>query len=145
MTPRAARVETPADTLRRAAAKVRELAAEATQGEWFDDAHFQGDGFVVMADGLRRAHLPKVRRDDIDDGNGSPAGNAAWIAALNPAVAEPLAAWLDDAAEYEDGADKLDAIGDGCSRWDGASRDLPLALARVLLGSPVPEPDGEGT
>jgi len=70
---------TPRDSLR----ALVEAGKAATPGSWWDDAHFDGDGSVVMGDGYRQAHLP----------GGMPlhAENAAFIAAsrkLTPALAE---------------------------------------------------------
>lgn len=92
---------TPADELRQAAATLRELAAKATPGPWrynpekyyrepktlrFEEAVFAGpagmDATTIALTG------------ETDDPQGM--SDAAWIATMSPAVAEPLARWLDN-------------------------------------------------
>ena len=95
-----------ARTLRAAAARLTELAARTTPGDW-------------RVGGLL-ASRPEILAHDVDGGTEhvaeARARTAAWIAALSPAVAEPLAGWLAAAA----------AAGDP----DPAA----VSLARVLLG-----------
>lgn len=92
----------PAETLRAAAAKLRTTGAAATPGPWEefstdDDGAWprlvtgQGDGADVIKVHEEIADYDVVTRED-----------TAWIALANPALAEPLAAWLEDEAETYD-------------------------------------------
>lgn len=105
---------TPAEELRKAAATLRELAAEATPGPW--DVVNEMEPWDTPAADVANVH-GRDRRDGTYDWKwswvvASPDGhpdpcmkveNARWVAALSPAVAGPLARWLDDAAgESED-------------------------------------------
>lgn len=75
----------PAEELRKAAATMRTLAAEATGQPWTYD-----------------------RRADHIDGSTRPVAydpgkeNGTWIATMSPAVAEPLASWLEFESEQVD-------------------------------------------
>lgn len=105
---------TPADTLRAASQRVRELAAKATPGPW---------RAAEEIDGLRAGRLTTVKapnphlcrqpawtrvvtvgqtRPHFDDGKGLAEANVAWIAAMGPPIAEPLAAWLEATADLLD-------------------------------------------
>lgn len=101
-----------ARTLRTAAARLRRLAARTTPGDW-------------RVGGLL-ASRPEVIAHDLDGGTEhvaeARAGTAAWIAALSPAVAEPLAVWLAAAAAAQEP--------------DPAA----ISVARVLLGRLPEEP-----
>ena len=105
-----------ARTLRTAATRLTELAARTTPGDW-------------RVGGLL-ASRPEVLAVDADGGSEhvaeARARTAAWIAALSPAVAEPLAGWLAAAAAAEDP--------------DPAA----VSLARVLLGRLPQHGDGPG-
>ena len=82
-------------------AAIEARANAATPAPWDADAHWSGDGFVVMADGLRRAHVPDLR--DLP-GAESQAGNAEFIAAARqdvPALAAALRAVLALCDEYD--------------------------------------------
>lgn len=94
------------DELLGVAAKLERLAAVSTRGDW------RVGGLLatrpeVVADlgGGHTEHIAEAR-----------AGSARWIAALSPALAEPLAAWLRAAARVE----QVDAAA--------------LAFARALRG-----------
>ncbi|RBY88070.1 hypothetical protein DQ244_16050 [Blastococcus sp. TBT05-19] len=95
-----------ARTLRTAADRLAELAARTTPGDW-------------RVGGLL-ASRPEVIAHGVDGGTEhvaeARAATAAWITALSPAVAAPLAAWLREAA------------------GSGAPDRSAVALARVLLG-----------
>lgn len=77
---------TPAQELRQAASHLRALAAKAAPGPW----HLWDRGV-----GWEITELP-----DCHDGTTFWEQDARWIAAMSPAVAEPLAQWLEDATEY---------------------------------------------
>lgn len=105
----------PAEELRAAAATLRQTAAKAQAGPWGVEStgrtwavlSYSTSGFVAD---LGRKDVP----DTLLDGE--------WIALANPALAEPLAAWLDRAADHE------------CLESPVACRDANRALdvARVI-------------
>lgn len=78
--------QTPSETLRAAAARLRALAAKATPGPWSS-----------LDDGDRLIHVIGEHGDFeyVVDEPISNSSNAAWIAALSPVVAEPLARELE--------------------------------------------------
>ena len=123
-----------ADILTRAAALMRARAERATPGRWEADRHFTGDGSVVMADGLRRAHLPR-------DSGGHEA-NAEHAAGMDPAVALDLADWLDDTAAIhtpERSTPHNEPYGCGqCfphdGHWPCGDYKSALTVARTYLG-----------
>jgi hypothetical protein len=93
-----------ATSLHTAADRLEELAARTTPGDW------QLGGLLATRPEVI-AHAPDGGTEHVAEAR---ANTAAWIAALSPAVAGPLAAWLRRAAETDPPADAL-------------------ALARVLL------------
>lgn len=100
---------TPAAVLRSAASRVRELGTAARSDGWTADATtvFEDDEGVAA-----RCTFPE---------------DAAWIALLSPAVAEPLAAWLEAQARSFD----LPIVpADSTLR----ERSPQYRLARALLG-----------
>jgi hypothetical protein len=107
----------PADELRAAATKLRETAADAASERW--DALF-----------------PDVRAPHIKATN-------AWIRLMSPAVAEPLAAWLESAGNDLSGAEasvsRLTDLGEDFDPIDlcdePTSVRRALDLARTILGS----------
>lgn len=127
---------TPSARLREAAALLREAAAQATVGPWA-----LGKKQTVIAPVPGRNWGLKVA-SDVDD------VDARWIALASPAIAEPLAALLDEAAR---GAEQLwnalvpgtVALADGLIPWTEATRlaavertcALPLALADQIRTS----------
>lgn len=103
-----------ATSLRTAAGRLEQLAARTTPGDW------RGSGLL--------ATRPEVIASAPDGGTEhvaeARADSAAWITALSPALAGPLAAWLRAAAD----ADPVD--------------EAATAVARVLLDRlPGPRPD----
>jgi hypothetical protein len=78
----------PAELLRTAADRLEALAARTTSGDWRLSGLLASrpEVVAVRADGGRE-HVAEAR-----------AGSGAWIAALSPAVAAPLAAALRAAA-----------------------------------------------
>jgi hypothetical protein len=108
---------TPSETLRAAAARLRELAAKATDGPWYwngsqVDVEPTTRGTYVVGDGQQE--------DDVvtpEDG--------AWIAIMSPVVAEPLAAWLCQEAAWHD-----------TQIFRTSSRHHALAFARSILERP---------
>lgn len=79
---------TPTDELRAAAAKIRALAATATNGPWYQ-AGIGDEGWTVAS--------PNYFIADTEDSEKGRA-DADWIAALHPGVGKALADWLDDEA-----------------------------------------------
>ena len=95
---------TEADLLRTAADRLEALAARSTPGDWRVSGLLATRPEVV-------AHAPDGDTEHVAEAR---AHSAAWITALSPAVAGPLAAWLRSAAETE-------------------RADRALAVARILL------------
>jgi hypothetical protein len=81
-------MDDPAELLRTAADRLETLAARTTPGDWRVGGLLASRPEVIAhsGDGATE-HVAEAR-----------AGTAAWIAALSPAVAAPLAAWLRAAA-----------------------------------------------
>ena len=93
-------MDTDADLLRAAADRLELLAARATPGDWRVTGLLASRPEVVAvgSDGSTE-HVAEAR-----------AASAAWITALSPAVAAPLAAALRAAAEHPgDGGPLVDA------------------------------------
>ena len=74
------------NALSEAADRLEELAVRSTAGDWRVGGLLASRPEVVAHDGGRTEHVAEAR-----------AGSAAWIAALSPAVAAPLAAVLREA------------------------------------------------
>lgn len=100
---------TPADELRAAAAKLREMADDL--GEWRYD-----DGNTMVRD--RNGDIVAVHVHQ---------GDGAWIALMGPGKAEPLAVWLDEAAG------PLDLWNTTLDAMNAQSRAAVL-FARAVLG-----------
>lgn len=115
---------TTADTLRAAAARLREVAEAATPGPWFEDDLYQtvtGSGFTSARDAYDRDREVNsdvwVIPESMDSGVSGP--NLTYIATMSPPVAFALADWLDDIA----------------SVWSGDVHDLdgdPLDFAEAV-------------
>ena len=90
--------------LRTAADRLEHLAARTTAGEWRTGGLLATRPEIV-------AHSPDGGTEHVAEAR---ARSAEWIAALSPAVAAPLVAWLRAAAE-------------------GTPDDVALRLARTLL------------
>ena len=101
-----------AGTLLAAAERLRALAARSTAGDWRLGGLLANRPEVV-------AHAPDGGTEHVAEAR---TRSGAWIAALSPAVAGPLSAWLTSAA--------------GSRVPDPAA----VALARVLLGRLPAEP-----
>ena len=80
-----------ADLLRTAADRLEALAARTTPGDWRPAGLLASRPEVV-------AHAPDGGTEHVAEAR---ANTAAWITALSPAVAGPLAAWLRAAAATE--------------------------------------------
>ncbi|SFN92213.1 hypothetical protein SAMN05660359_00661 [Geodermatophilus obscurus] len=77
--------------LRTAADRLDALAARTTHGDWRTRGLLATRPEVV-------AHLPGGNTEHVAEAR---AGTGAWIAALSPALAAPLASWLRAAAAHE--------------------------------------------
>jgi len=75
---------TPSELLLAAADRIRDLAAAASPGLWLVDRHY-----VDAMPALYERTLVCIAKSD-----GRAERDAAWIAALSPAVAPHLEAWL---------------------------------------------------
>ena len=104
---------TAADVLRTAADRLEALAARTTPGDWRVSGLLATRPEVV-------AHAPDGGTEHVAEAR---ANTAAWLAALSPALAGPLAAWLRAAAAV------------------APVDEAATAVARVLLDRlPVPRP-----
>ena len=74
----------PADLLRTAAHRLEALAARTTPGDWRTGGLLATRPEVI-------AHAPDGGTEHVAEAR---AGTGAWIAALSPALAAPLADWL---------------------------------------------------
>ena len=83
-----------------AAARLEALAARTTGGDWRPGGLLASRPEVV-------AHLPGGGTEHVAEAR---AATAAWIAALSPDLAGPLAAWLRSAAEREPVAEPATAV-----------------------------------
>jgi hypothetical protein len=101
-------VTSPADELRAAATKLRETASKATPGPWHTVGLPWNHETPYVVAGHPDPHVGKFVAEveqvfgDLDEDDRDHAPDAAWVALANPALAEPLAIVLEDAAElYE--------------------------------------------
>ena len=78
----------PSASLRAAADRLDDLGARTTAGEWRTGGLLATRPEVI-------AHRPDGGTEHVAEAR---AGSVAWITALSPAVAAPLAAWLRAAA-----------------------------------------------
>lgn len=111
--------ETPAEVIRLAAAQLRDFAGKATPGPW-SHMCLGSEGCLVLREHgtIRERGRGRVARFGQKDWQADHA-DAAFVAAMNPAVALPLADWLDAAAQA----------------WDeGMEWDEALSVARAYLG-----------
>lgn len=109
-----------ADLLRRAAAKVREVAEAATPGPWFVDADDDR--------GVYTAPRPTATSEDVLYGPYNHAGNDIHAALWHPGVALAIADWLD--AE----ADESEVLGSPDAPNVTPAGTAAYTLARLLLG-----------
>lgn len=118
---------TPAETLRAAAAKVRDTASRATPGPWQIDPEFSD---MVTSQEPNWNGNPTVIASDLHDGEVSGDwNNVAWVALASPEIAKHIADWLD--AE----ADAWPAAPVHTSTWTTSRRRrAALALARDITG-----------
>ena len=109
----------PSALLERAAERLAELAEKATPGPW--SLYGIGDyGWSVTG--------PDGSPETADTEQGR--ADAEWIAAMSPAVAQPLVEWLRDAARRMEFHPHLSPEGSTMQR-------TALAFARQVLGEPL--------
>lgn len=132
----------PASILQAAADRIRDLAAAATTGRWDAQHSLDGDGWypsswveatVVRANGSQSGFVLAEFETE------QRAGDAAWVAALSPAVAPALERLLRDAAKDWDVRTRVytpEALEQHLAsrRFAGA-----IALARLLCPELVEE------
>ena len=124
-----------AETLRRAAALMRERAEAATPGPWLADV-LGSEGYAVREvngkpqPGSRIPRPVRVARCGYEEW-GTDKANAAHIASWHPAVALAVAGWLDDTASANERVAELS--GEPTSR---VLNKHALAVARAYLGDP---------
>ncbi len=118
------------DQLKRAASVLRQIGEQSTPGPWHTEQTNLSDwivdaiGVSVADCGFDEDVLPEVHAD------------ATWIAMVSPAIAEPLAIWLDETARQYDGPKCNDPTGccNNCQhRYDYVAA---IYLAQVILGEP---------
>jgi hypothetical protein len=130
---------TPAEELRAAATKLRETASKATPGPW------------EIRDGNKVSSNVVSREDMVIDGGGWTDGtkavvygaaltaDAVWIALASPALAEPLAAWLEGITARHNLSPDFDDR-DECiwcaEPWPCPDLRDALAVARAINGDP---------
>jgi hypothetical protein len=142
--------QTPAQTLRDAATRLREAATAATLGPWrTHDTHLNQGGHTATVltarDDLNKTELvawmPTWSHEPWTDG-GNAWNNAAYGALMHPGVGLALADWLDKAAKHqsatEEAAHRVWANSDDTEardRWiANMSEQHALAVARAVLG-----------
>jgi hypothetical protein len=109
----------PADTLHRAAAKLRETAKAATPGPWEESTSDHGDVEVWKTGDYQQPVASTGYGPGIDEGAYR---DAVYIAIVHPGVGLLLADLLDRAADYAD------------------HRIEEMAIARAILGD-TSQPD----
>jgi hypothetical protein len=115
--------EAPWEVIRAAADRLEELAGKATPWPWRDDA---GDGYVTA----EWSEGDETTWETVAD---TTAANGAWIAALSPAVAEPLVAWLRYIARRIEVESRIFTTASQREALAG-KHSHPIALARAILG-----------
>lgn len=139
---------TPAEELRAAAVKLREMAKSATPGPWAT-ADCELYPRWIISEGATEgessyaAEVAKSYHDD--DGLAISDADWQWMAFASPVLAEPLAAWLEETARTAgDHQQMADYAGLPHHRWcygcqddecDGlANLDKALTVARAING-----------
>lgn len=120
----------PVGELRTAATKLRKTAAQATDGPWYTVGPPWNDHIPYVIAGHPDPHCGTYVADPghlTADPRGNEAADAEWMALVHPGLAEPLAAWLEQAADAFE-----DLIRTGCA--DAAEMIYAPALrtARVI-------------
>lgn len=153
--------KTPAELLRSAAALLRERAAKATPSPWnycridgHGDTPERAEVFAGPIDGYGYlAGSVASWAEEDEDGQRLSHEDGAWLEAVHPGLGEPLAAWLEQAA---------DSLERHLPSWTGSTGGIPgeyppivrtaedtqalvehhygpaLAVARVVLREEIP-------
>jgi hypothetical protein len=142
--------KTVAEEIREAASRLRGESAETTPGPWRrHDTHLDRGGHTATVLTERRelndvelvAWLPSWSHEPWAD---KPCwANSRWIALVHPGLAEPLAAWLEQAAVWHDQTtvvltDPNHVLHHACGGVAGEDCKCfahPLAVARALNGA----------
>lgn len=119
---------TPADEINTAAIRLRELATASTPGHW------QAEELPADQHHKHPAHWVKTEYDDGPNMASSQVvadcpwkqADAAYIAAMHPAVGEALAGWLETTATSLTASTHPD--------WQGCVAADALAVARAING-----------
>lgn len=117
---------TPAEELRAAAKLLRETAEQATPGPWGVES--------VASESIGVLSYPAhafVATIGVRTADESVTADAAWIALVSPALAKPLAAWLDSRAQA---LDDLPSVADDLANRKGSNIRQALDIARVING-----------
>ena len=120
----------PSETLRAAAARLRELAEKAPRGPWLVDMW----GDVASADSYApgaREHHKAIWSEFGDVEIQYAPGVKDWLTAMSPAVAEPLARELELAATWIGPPEQQNCMG---YAWAVKRSEHMLAFARTILG-----------
>lgn len=99
----------PADTLRTAAEKLRELIANTTRAPWHGDDIDEVQSPEGQVARVYKALYP----------------NSRYIAAMHPGVGQALAQWLEAEARY---------LATAAPGWKREAHPDALAVARAILG-----------
>lgn len=133
-------MSTPSDTLRAAAARIREVAQAATPGPWVSlDA---GDRIIRDVEAPMRSYfVDGVRVTEeaapeyvVDEPLIANPANGEHIALWHPLVAEAVAVWLDEEADSAEEPSIFGAAGQAFVHDYPGSPSPALALARLILG-----------
>jgi hypothetical protein len=139
---RPGRVEDATDTLRRAAARIRELAQEATGGPWWVHDANDTDVWWGSLEDIRRVDRGEVSPEEgeaimnaagqLSHGDFQAPEDAAFVAAMHPLVAVAFADLLEVQA-------KLIEFGGAPFDDDETSVDaIAIRAARTFLGDDLP-------
>jgi hypothetical protein len=127
----------PAAEVRAAAAKLREKAKLATAGEWTCSPVWSPDSNSTSGVYSRAHRTGTVESEVVASGRVKPGyggirnpHNAVWVTLMQPAIAEPLAEWLEAVAG---GWEKSVEISPGGSDVRFSAHPA-LAVARVING-----------
>jgi hypothetical protein len=127
---------TAAETLRAAAAKLRETASKATAGPWTAQ-EVPDEVYVEIMAGTEVAVAHAVCEHPAAPGT---AADAEWIALMSPDKAEPIAVLLEAAARSREAAERSAAFvsDESCTitpeQIDTPATPCALAVARAVLG-----------
>lgn len=108
----------PSTVLREAASTLRKLTESTSPGPWVFACE------LIVSGAAGRVSVDVLREPD-----------GRWIAAMSPALAEPLAAWLEDSAARVDLADDGTRTPEEVAELVKYRFGHALAVARVILAA----------